>query len=146
MSIRTHNPPLTPTTATVDSARLALADLDRPGSRFALVDQDTGAELPLGDQFMTLLRQMFTSLAQGRPIAILPLDHELTPNQAAEILNVSRSYVLRQIADGALPARMVGTHHRIRIEDLMSFKQKSDAEYERGMDDLVALEQNMGLD
>src|SRR4051794_39220905 len=87
MSIRAYNAPVSPTPATVDFAQRAIHELDRPGAAFALVDRTSGYELPLSDQFYNLLRRMLIDLAQNRPVALMPLDRELTPNQAADILN-----------------------------------------------------------
>ena len=146
MSIRTYNPPVSPTPDTVDFAQKLIHELDKPGARFALIDQDTGQELPLGNQVRDLVRQLMLDLAQSRPVSIVPLDHELTPNQAADILNVSRGYVLRLIDQGELAARMVGTHRRIRLEDLLAYKKRADLEHESGMSDLADIGQELGLD
>lgn len=120
--------------------------MDRPGAEFALVDRITGREVPLSAQIHDLLHTLLIDLAQNRPAAVVPLDHELTPNQAADLLNTSRGYVLRLIEDNALPARMVGTHRRIRLEDVLAYKVKSDAEQDKAMNDLVTIEQELGLE
>lgn len=146
MSIRTYNQPVAPTPATVDLAQKAIHELERPGAGFALVDRATGHELPLGDQVLDLIRQMLTSLADNRAITIVPLDHELTPNQAADLLNVSRGYVNGLIDKNELAARMVGTHRRIRLDDLLAYKRRSDADTDRALDDLVAAEQELRLE
>jgi excisionase family DNA binding protein len=146
MSIRTYNAPVSPTSVTVDLAQRAIHEMERPGAQFALVDRVTGQELQLSEQVHDLLRKLLIDLAQNRPVAIVPLDHELTPNQAADILNTSRGHVLRLIEKGELTARTVGTHRRVRLEDLLAYKAKSDALYEKSMDELVAIEQELGLD
>lgn len=146
MSIRAYNAPVSPTPDTVDFALKAIHEMDRPGAEFALINRTTGHEVPLSEQMYELLHRLLVDLAQNRPIAIVPLTHELTPNQAADILNTSRGYVLRLIDKGELPARMVGSHRRIRLEDLLTFKAKSDAETDKAMDELTAIEQQLGLD
>ncbi len=146
MSIRTHNSPVTPTPATIEIAQQALVSMDRLGSRYTLIDRDTGAELPLTEQIVTVLRQAFRDLARSKAIAILPVDDELTPNQAADLLNVSRGFVMQRIEDGVLAAHRVGTHHRIRLADLLAYKQQADAVSDDAMNDLVAIGQELGLD
>ena len=146
MSIRAYNAPVSPTPATVDFAQRAIHELDRPGAALALVDRNSGHELPLSEQVYDLLRRMLIDLAQNRPVALMPLDHELTPNQAADILNVSRGFVLRLVGKGELPARMVGTHRRIRLEDTLAYKDKADAVADKALDELVAIEQDLELD
>jgi len=137
---------VSPTPATVDFAQRAIHELDRPGAALALIDRNSGHELPLSEQVYDLLRRMLIDLAQNRPVALMPLDHELTPNQAADILNVSRGFVLRLIEKGELPARMVGTHRRIRLEDTLAYKDKADAVADKALDELVAIEQDLELD
>ena len=146
MSIRTYSQPVAPTPATVDLAQKAVQELDKPGAGFALVDLATGHEGPLGDQVMDLIRQMLTNLAHNRAVTIVPLDHELTPNQAAELLNVSRGTVNALIDRNELPARMVGTHRRIRLDDLLAYKRAADARHETAMQEMATLGQEIGLD
>jgi excisionase family DNA binding protein len=145
MSIRAYNPPVTPTKATIDTAQKAIEELDRTGAGFVLVDPVSGRQLPLGSQVQDLMRQLLLDLAKNRPVAIVPLEHELTPNQAADILNTSRNYVLARIEDGQLTARMVGSHRRIRLDDVLAFKVKSDAQSDKVMDDLIAAERELGF-
>jgi excisionase family DNA binding protein len=59
---------------------------------------------------------------------------------------VSRGFVLRLIEKGELPARMVGTHRRIRLEDTLAYKDKADAIADKALDELVAIEQDLELD
>jgi excisionase family DNA binding protein len=146
MSIRAYNEPVSPTPETVTFAQKAIHDLDRPNARFALVDRTSGQELPLSNQIHDLLRRLMVDLAQNRAVAIVPLDHELTPNQAADILNVSRTTVVRLIESAKLPAHLVGTHHRIRLEDLLAYKQAADIAREKAMQEMVALGQELGLE
>jgi excisionase family DNA binding protein len=107
-------------------------------------DQDQPIELPAGA--VTLLMDILGAMASGQGITLIPEKAELTTVQAAEILNVSRPFLIKLLKDGQIPYRKVGKHRRIRIEDVMNYKQAIDRERESVLDQLVAdaQEQNMG--
>ena len=77
-----------------------------------------------------------------------PENAELTTLQAADILNVSRLFLIKLLEDGQIPYIKVGKHQRIRMEDAMSYKQTADRERESVLDQLVAdaQEQDMGYE
>jgi excisionase family DNA binding protein len=99
-------------------------------------DQEQPLELPAGA--VALLMDILEAMAAGRGVAIIPENAELTTVQAASILNVSRPYLIKLLAAGALPHRKVGKHRRILMEDVMTYKNRIDKEREAVLDQLVA--------
>ncbi len=101
-------------------------------------------ELPAGA--VALLMDILEAMAAGRGVTIIPENAELTTVQAAEVLNVSRPFLIRLLDAGALPHRKVGRHRRVRLEDVMAYKAAVDREREAVLDRLVqdAQEQGMG--
>lgn len=87
-------------------------------------------------------------MAAGKEVALVQLDAELTTAQAAEVLNVSRSYLLKLLEQKAIPHRKVGTHRRIRMEDVMNYKNVIDREREKVLERLTQEAQalDMGYD
>ena len=107
-------------------------------------DQKKPIELPAGA--VALLMDILEAMAAGRGITLMPESAELTTVQAAELLNVSRPFLIRLLDEGAIPHRKVGKHRRIRMEDVMAYKAAIDREREAVLDQLVseAQEQDMG--
>ena len=109
-------------------------------------DHDEPLELPAGA--VTLLLDILGAMASGQGVTLIPEDAELTSVQAADILHVSRPFLIKLLEAGQIPYRRVGKHRRIRMEDVMNYKQAIDQEREAVLDRLVAdaQEQDMGYD
>ena len=109
-------------------------------------DHDEPLELPAGA--VTLLLDILGAMASGQGVTLIPEDAELTSVQAADILHVSRPFLINLLEAGQIPYRRVGKHRRIRMEDVMNYKQAIDQEREAVLDRLVedAQEQDMGYD
>jgi excisionase family DNA binding protein len=99
-------------------------------------DQEQPIELPPGA--VLLLMDILEAMAAGRGITLIPENAELTTVQAADVLNVSRPFLIKLLEEKALPCRKVGAHRRIRTEDVMAYKARNDAEREAVLDQLVA--------
>ena len=93
-----------------------------------------------------LFVRILGEMANGNAVTIVPVHAELTTQQAAELLNVSRPYMVTLLEDGKMPFRMVGTRRRVRFEDLVRFKQQDEADREKVVDELTAEAQRLGLD
>jgi excisionase family DNA binding protein len=112
-------------------------DRNRPLSiRVIDAGQEQSLELPAGA--VALLMEILEAMAAGRGVSIIPENAELTTVQAAAILNVSRPFLIKLLADGALPYRKVGKHRRILMEDVMTYKNRIDREREAVLDQLAA--------
>jgi excisionase family DNA binding protein len=101
-------------------------------------------ELPAGA--VALLMEVLEAMAAGRGVTIIPENAELSTVQAAEVLNVSRPFLIKLLEDGSIPHRKVGKHRRVRMEDVMSYKAAIDNEREAVLDQLAAdaQDQDMG--
>ena len=75
---------------------------------------------------------------------MIPVGKELTTQQAADLLNVSRQYLVRLLDEGQLPFRKTGKHRRVRIEDVLIFKDARDAKRQTGLRELSQLTQDLG--
>jgi len=92
-----------------------------------------------------LLAKVLGFLANGDGVQVIPDGAELTTQQAAEFLNVSRPYLIKMLEAGEIPFRLVGTHRRVRCRDLDAFKSRGDLERRRAAHELSRLTQDLGL-
>lgn len=93
----------------------------------------------------TLLLHLLGHIAEGEAIAIVPVQREYTTQQAADFLGVSRPFVVKEIEEKRLPARKVGTRRRVMYVDLMKYKVRSDVGRQKALDELAAIDQELGL-
>lgn len=93
-----------------------------------------------------MLLDMLTQMAQGKAVTIIPHNAELTTQQAADLLNVSRPFLIKLIEEGKLTCRKVGRHRRIRFDELMNLKDKMDGERIETLDELTRASQELGVE
>jgi len=84
-------------------------------------------------------------LVLGNTVKVMSVDAELTTQQAADLLNVSRPFLIKLLKERDLDYRMVGTHRRIRLEDLLVYRDQRDAERRRLLGEITSESQELGL-
>lgn len=92
-----------------------------------------------------LLNSILTEMAKGNAVTLIPVHAELTTQQAAKTLNVSRPFLIAQLEKGVIPYRKVGTHRRVMFKDLMEYKQTMDHNRLNALEELSAIDQELGL-
>jgi excisionase family DNA binding protein len=85
-------------------------------------------------------------MSEGRPIVLMPTEQELTTVEAANFLNVSRPFVIKEIDAGRLPHRMVGSHRRIALEDLLAYAHEMRASQAAALERMAENARELGLD
>ncbi len=92
-----------------------------------------------------LLADILVQMAKGNAVTLIPIHAELTTQQAADIINVSRPFLVEQLAKNMIPFRMVGTHRRVLFKDLMEYKEAIDRKRLKVLEELSAMDQELGL-
>jgi excisionase family DNA binding protein len=142
-----------PTPETARDARTALRQLaplavpDGAGDELTLRTDLAGRELSavVPRQAFELFLEVLGQLANGNAVTILPVHAELTTQQAADLLNVSRPFLVQLLESGALPYRLVGTHRRVYAHDVLQYKRADEARRRSAMDALAAEAQALEL-
>lgn len=132
--------------ARASSERLAsLLLTDRPLT-FRVTGAHSEEVVDLPASAGALLLEILEDMATGSAVAVLRRDAELTTQQAADFLNVSRPYLVGLLERGIVPFRKVGTHRRVLFEDLRRYKDATDDARRKALDDLTddARELRMG--
>ena len=104
-----------------------------------------GDEIELPLSVFQILQRIIEHMMHGRAISIVPVNKELSTQDAADILNVSRPFLISLLEAGTIPFSKVGTHRRIRFTDLMEYKKHRDEERERGLENIVRISEELGL-
>lgn len=148
MLARRERPPTEPEAELARASAQIVARYARENRPLKLRLAENGVETPLElpPGAVTLLRDILGAMASGRAVTIIPENAELSTVQAAEMLNVSRPFLIKLLEDGKIPFRRVGKHRRVRMEDVMAYKSDIDRKREAILDQLVreAQEQGMG--
>ena len=93
-----------------------------------------------------LLLDILTEMAQGHGVTLIPHHTELTTQQAADFLNVSRPFVVKLIDENKLPAHKIGRHRRVRFEDLLRYKKQMESDRQKALEALTKEAQELGLE
>jgi excisionase family DNA binding protein len=155
MTTPSRRPPRLPSDHEIAQAREASRQLARllppddgtvNGPALRLVTADNHHEMiAIPPGALRLLVDMLAQLGQGRAVTVLPQNAELTTQEVADYLNVSRPYVVKLIEDEKLPARKVGTRRRVAFEDLLRFDEQQRARQRAALDELARIDAELGL-
>lgn len=104
-----------------------------------------GDEALLPESLHAVLLQALPELEDGRAVAVTALDKRLTTQQAADLLNVSRPFLVRLLEDGHIPFEKVGTHRRVKLEDVLAFARRRSADRRAVFRELAQQAQTDGL-
>lgn len=124
-----------------ESAR-RLSLLGNEGVRVRLED---GAEVELPATSVRVLLLALEHMAAGNAVSVVPVPPELSVRAAAELLGVSLRFLTTELDNGRVPSRMVGTHRRIALTDLIAYRDAMDARRHAALDALATQAQELGM-
>jgi excisionase family DNA binding protein len=142
-----------PVTPTELDARIAAEAVDRlsehagPSMSVELRIGEAGAleSIRLPDIVVSLLSRILTETANGHAVSVIPIEAEMSTQQAADYLNVSRPYVVSLAEQGKIPFHRVGTHRRLRFQDVAEYKKRQDEESYAALAELQAQAQELNM-
>lgn len=146
MTTLTANDPVAPTE---DDSRLAKEASRKLGPhaqhalRVKIEGSDEVIELPA--LAVRLLVNLLAEMASGNAVTLIPVHAELTTQQAADLIGVSRPFMISQLEAGKIPFRKVGTHRRIPFLDLMAYKQRMHSDRNKALDALTGQAQDLDM-
>ena len=100
-------------------------------------------ELPVAA--VRLLLEILEQMARGNAVTLMPVRAELTTQQAADLLNVSRTHFVQLLDQEKIPHRKVGTHRRVRAEDVLAYRRETERARREAIDQLTKLDEELGL-
>jgi excisionase family DNA binding protein len=110
-----------------------------------VVDGRTHEGVALPPSALRILLEGLLVLGNGDAVRLLPQHAELTTQEAADLLNLSRPYVVRLLDAGTIPSHKVGTHRRVRLDDVLMYQQFSEADRRDALQKLIAEAQECDL-
>lgn len=109
------------------------------------LDETSAETVSIPESAFLMLNEILTEMSKGNAVTVIPVHAELTTQQAADFLNVSRPFLVEQLKKGSIPYRKVGTHRRILFKDLMAYKQMMNKNRLHALDELSAQAQELGM-
>ena len=140
------SPPTSPEESELarESSRLLAACIGHgKTARLRVSDGDGVIEVPVAA--LRMLVDILTNMVAGNAVSLVPIHAELTTQQTADFLNVSRPYVVGLLERGELPHHKVGTHRRVRFSDLMAYREAQLRKSKASLAELAKLDQESGL-
>lgn len=141
-------PPALPTESEADLARkssrlLAACIGNGPTARLRVINGNDEILVPVGA--LKLLVDILAQMGEGRGVTVLPIKAELTTQQAANLLNVSRPYLVNLLERGELNFRKIGKHRRILLEDLLAYQREMRKKQVAALEELAKQAQELGM-
>jgi excisionase family DNA binding protein len=128
---------------TESSQQLAGVLAGRKRKSYRLTIDGEPCDIP--EAALRMLKDLLVQLSMGNAVTLMPIHAQLTTQEAADLLSVSRPYLVKLLEAGEIPHHTVGTHRRVLLKDLMEYKRRSDQKRLKALEELAADAQELGL-
>lgn len=157
MSVRNRRSKITPPVLSADeiemvraAQRFIMGALDHPRvTKLMLTTAGGGASapcIPLPPKTLKLIGQVLGMMSEGHTITLFPIERELSTTEAANLLNVSRPFLVKELTAGKIKYHMVGAHRRIAYEDLAAYSDNMKQNQHKALDRLAEVNRELGLE
>jgi excisionase family DNA binding protein len=113
--------------------------------RLRLLDDPSCATITLPASAVLLLVRILEEMGRGHAVTLIPVHAELTTQEAADLLHISRPSLIELLQQGKIQFRKVGKHRRVRFDDLMAYKRRAELDRRSALEQLTAYDQELGL-
>ena len=113
--------------------------------RLRVMDGPSSQTVKLPAAAARLLVRILEEMARGNAVAVIPVHAEITTQEAADMLSISRPSLIQLLDEGKIDYRRVGTHRRVRFEALTKYKRQADAARRAALAELAAYDQELGI-
>lgn len=145
MSIYQLEDTVTPSETDMTRAKHTLQALAKHVDTVIRLESESGEVIPLPDIAVRMLMDILSQLAKGNAITLIPIHAELTTQQAANVLGVSRPFLVKELENEHIPFRKVGRHRRVLFKDLITYKQSMLQGRHQTLDTLSAQAQELDM-
>jgi excisionase family DNA binding protein len=128
-----------------ETSRVLAARQTQDPLRVRLIDAPGTETIMLPSSVVRMLVRILEEMARGNAVTLIPVHAELTTQEAADMLNISRPSLIELLDQGKIEYRKVGTHRRIRFEALMAYKRRADADRRAALAELAAYDEELGI-
>jgi len=142
-----------PSVEEIDAARVAARRLSKVrglGRSISFVvepqeNQEPEEPITLPLNIFKSIVKMLIEMGNGNAVQVVPVQAELTTQQAADLLNVSRPHLIKLLDQQRIPFRMVGTHRKLAAQDVFAYRDKTDHSRRDALARMVAMDEELGL-
>lgn len=107
--------------------------------------QESGEYITLPKKALELLFHILSNMAEGKTVSLIPSESEVSTQQAADMLNVSRPHIVKLLEEGTIPFKKVGSHRRILLEDLLKYEAELKEKRSKNLEFLAKQAQELNL-
>lgn len=107
--------------------------------------QESGEFITVPRKALELLSLILSNMAEGKAISLIPSDSEVSTQQAADMLNVSRPHIVKLLEQGTIPFKKVGSHRRILLEELLKYELEQKQQRKENLQFLAEQAQDLNL-
>jgi excisionase family DNA binding protein len=127
---------------TLEQLRAQIDDIFRRQRTARLIDPD-GKTTEIPESVFHALKLVVQSMARGQTVTLVPHDKDLTTQEAAGILHVSRPHLVKLLDQGVIPHHKVGTHRRVQVEDVLAYRSERDTTRREKLDELIRISEEL---
>lgn len=131
----------------IEAAGNAARQLANTGAPTVLVraEDEPEFEITLPQPAVKMLVRLLAEMANGNSVSVVVNESELTTQQAADFLNISRPYLIKLVERGEIDFHMVNTHRRLKARDVISYRDREAERRNKLLDQMVAMEEELGI-